>query len=572
MKIPLLSIDKLTYLTIAFLLFNLLVNNHQVSLWDEDEAAYAGFGTQMLQSGDWVNPTFKYSTIHRKTPLHFWTITASFAVFGANEFALRLPSVLAILLSCWLVFALGKPIFGVLNAKRAALILSSSILLPMMAKIAFTDATLLCFSTLSVLSLFNYLYQPNWRWNVGLWIGVALGILTKGPPIIILLGGIWVLLAIFHPKRKNLMGTHPWFYGVLALLPFAAWCYASYSQDYALWEQSGSLLSFAAWWQLEFEDKKIHLLPFLWDWYVLRRIGGEVLGQGGFWGYHWVVLTVAFLTWLPFWFSAWGGLFSHIKRPTDKQLLLLIWLAIGWLFWELMSSKLPSYSMAAQPALALAIALFIEKIEEKKTWDWGQKIGFGLFLFIFSSVATGLPIASYLLLGDFTIWYTIPVSVMVFVLLYNVWIARKQTVYLFQNLVLFGLGFMAAVWLFVAPMIERTPIKSFDDVVQQSVQLAEGKTTQFALCGLDRKQLKISLFVYGQQAFGAVKEWTLEEALKAYESPAAVIIVLGTEQFSNFEEAFAQKKRTFAPQRIEHWSTDDELKAHPFYIISNIDK
>ena len=55
----------------AFLAFNLLLYNDAISLWDEDEAAYAGFAQQMLDSGDWVNPAYQWSSIHRKPPLHF---------------------------------------------------------------------------------------------------------------------------------------------------------------------------------------------------------------------------------------------------------------------------------------------------------------------------------------------------------------------------------------------------------------------------------------------------------------------------------------------------------------------
>ena len=57
----------------VFLAFNLLLFNHDISLWDDDEAAYAGFGQQTLASGDWVNPRSLWADIHRKPPLHFST-------------------------------------------------------------------------------------------------------------------------------------------------------------------------------------------------------------------------------------------------------------------------------------------------------------------------------------------------------------------------------------------------------------------------------------------------------------------------------------------------------------------
>src|SRR5579864_6702765 len=69
----------------------LLVGNARTSLWDQDEAAYAGFARTMLKDGDWVVPRFLWSEPHRKPPLLFWCIATSFRLLGESEFALRLP-------------------------------------------------------------------------------------------------------------------------------------------------------------------------------------------------------------------------------------------------------------------------------------------------------------------------------------------------------------------------------------------------------------------------------------------------------------------------------------------------
>jgi 4-amino-4-deoxy-L-arabinose transferase-like glycosyltransferase len=106
----------------AFLAFNSLLFNHDISLWDNDEAAYAGFAQQMLDSGDWVNPHYQWSSIHRKPPLHFWTVAVSFSLLGVNEFALRLPSVLAVWLTCASLWWFGRRLFGEDRAAWAATI------------------------------------------------------------------------------------------------------------------------------------------------------------------------------------------------------------------------------------------------------------------------------------------------------------------------------------------------------------------------------------------------------------------------------------------------------------------
>ncbi|CAA6800061.1 MAG: Glycosyltransferase family 39 protein (Fragment) [uncultured Aureispira sp.] len=561
------------YLIGLLFVVNLLWMNHSVSLWDEDEAAYAGFGMTMLETGDWVEPAYQWSVIHRKTPFHFWSVALSYKLFGINEFALRIPSVLAILLTCWFVFLLGRPLFGQKNAGRAAIILATSIQLPLMGKIALTDASLLLFQTIGVLSLLNYLYRPSWKWNASLWFAMAMGILVKGPPIILLIGGMWLLLAIFHPKRKHLIGTHPWVFGWLAIAPFAAWCYASYSQDVLLWEQAGKDIPFAEWWQEEDNGHKIHLLPFLWEWYVLRRIGGSVLGQSGFWGYHLVVLTVAFLTWLPFWFLTLKASFKSFFKPSDKVLILSVWLAIGWLFWEFMSSKLPSYSMGAQPALALLMALQIAELETQEEDSKMLNFGLALYAFIFSIVSIALPILGVYLLGDWTLVYLLPMSLVLLVLLIKVLKTRKNTEQLFQYTAIFGGLFMFLLWTCVSPVIEQSSIKSFDKIVATAYQESgENKAARLIFTGLDIKQQKISLLVYAEQQFGAYEEMHAPEAMQAFLENEAVVLVIGQDAIEPLQKAFQKAKIPFEAKKVLHRSTDHALQSHDFWVIGNVER
>jgi 4-amino-4-deoxy-L-arabinose transferase-like glycosyltransferase len=551
---------------------NLLVNNHQVSLWDEDEAAYAGFAQQMVATGDWVNPNYPQSVIHRKTPLHFWAIGGSYQVFGENEFGVRFSSALAIFLTCLLVYFGTRNWLGQTVAERAAVILATTIQLPLMGKIAFTDATLLLFETGAMIGLVRYLYQPHWRWNVLLWTSMALGMLTKGPPIVVLVGGTWLLLAIFHPQRKNLIGTHPWLWGWLALLPFAYWAYLSYQQDYALWSSSNSPLPFVEWWnQAASDGRKIYLLPFLWDWYVLKRVGGAVLGQTGFPGYHLVILTVAFLTWLPFWPSTLKALGSRIiSKGSSERLVLVLWLVMGWFFWELMSSKLPSYALAAQPALALLMALQLSKIEEKG--DLPQLVRLGLWVYsgLFLVVIIGLPIGGYYVFGSIALGYLLPMTVVLLGILIQLWRSNKTLNSIYQHLAVFGGSFMLGLWLCVAPLIEQSPIKSFDNIIAIAAeQVPKPTEAQLVLTGLDLKQFKISLVFYAQQTFGSYQTASPLEAFQALQSEQPVVLVVGTVGIEELEGLFAAANLPFEATKVAHQSTDDQLRPHDYWIVSN---
>ncbi len=58
-----------------------------------DEPRYARIAEEMMRRGDWVLPTLKGSPWLEKPPLLYWMANVSYRVFGVNEFAARLLSV-----------------------------------------------------------------------------------------------------------------------------------------------------------------------------------------------------------------------------------------------------------------------------------------------------------------------------------------------------------------------------------------------------------------------------------------------------------------------------------------------
>ena len=62
------------------------------SLWDIDEGHNAEAAREMLDSGNWLVPTFNFQLRDHKPPLLYWLQIAGYEWFGVNEFAARLPS------------------------------------------------------------------------------------------------------------------------------------------------------------------------------------------------------------------------------------------------------------------------------------------------------------------------------------------------------------------------------------------------------------------------------------------------------------------------------------------------
>src|SRR4051812_24752279 len=80
-------------------------------LWDVDEGRNATAAYEMLEAGEWVIPTFNTQLRSHKPVLLYWLQMASYQVFGVNEFAARLPSALAALLTILAAYELGRRAF-----------------------------------------------------------------------------------------------------------------------------------------------------------------------------------------------------------------------------------------------------------------------------------------------------------------------------------------------------------------------------------------------------------------------------------------------------------------------------
>src|SRR5437660_1933923 len=94
------------------LLFAGCVLFHIVGTWslpliDRDEPRFAEASREMIERADYVVPYFNNQLRLVKPPLAYWAQAVSYRVFGENDFAARLPSVVAAALTVLLIFARG---------------------------------------------------------------------------------------------------------------------------------------------------------------------------------------------------------------------------------------------------------------------------------------------------------------------------------------------------------------------------------------------------------------------------------------------------------------------------------
>ena len=97
-----------------------------VSLLDPDEAHYAQLTREMIRARQWLIPTLDGLPFIDKPVLYHWLQAAAEALFGENEFALRLPSALAAVGLIWTVRWIGQSFAGRSAGNWAALSASLS--------------------------------------------------------------------------------------------------------------------------------------------------------------------------------------------------------------------------------------------------------------------------------------------------------------------------------------------------------------------------------------------------------------------------------------------------------------
>lgn len=349
-----------------------------MSLWDQDEAAYAAFGYTMNESGNYLIPDFIFSEIHRKPPLHFWSIAFSYKIFGVNEFAVRFPAALSISLLYLLVYSFVLKVF---RDKKTALfsvvVLATSFFVPSLAKVSVTDATLLLFSTLTAVALYYIIEYRSFKWLLVFWAAFGLALLHKGPPIILFTGAFGFLLLLFHPKRKNLLFLHPWFFLPIALVPLFYWGWLCNQQD------GGTFIN------------------WLIDWYILKRVSGSVLGQTGPPGTYVVTMLVFFLPYFMFFPAALKQVFVGLKKNNIDR-VLGCWFIGGWLFFEFLPSKLPAYVVVAHIPLAILIARSMVAYQPEKKLTALKLIQFVLVSILY----LGLVVAPFIILIPASAKYT----------------------------------------------------------------------------------------------------------------------------------------------------------------------
>src|SRR6267154_284729 len=148
------------------------------SLMDDVDAVQAQIARNMLQSGDWVTARLDGVAYLEKSPLKYWMIAVSFAIFGVHDWAARIPLALSAVLLCWVTARFAAWAFGRRAALYAGLVLGTSIGLFLFTRILIPDVILTLTITIALWGLLRVLEpsEPHpTRWAMAMWASMGAG-------------------------------------------------------------------------------------------------------------------------------------------------------------------------------------------------------------------------------------------------------------------------------------------------------------------------------------------------------------------------------------------------------------
>jgi 4-amino-4-deoxy-L-arabinose transferase-like glycosyltransferase len=337
-------------LLLAFAVIAFLPGFFQIPPVDRDEARFAQATKQMLETGQYVDIRFQDEVRYKKPVGIYWlqaaAVKAGEAVGISNArttiWLYRLPSLLgatgAVLLTYWAALAFVSRRTSLV----AALMMASSILLGVEARLAKTDAVLLftCVAAMGAMARI-YLQQrrspetkSGWLEPAILWTAIAGGVLVKGPLILMFVLLTAIALSILDRSARWLLALRPlagFAWMILLVLPWFA----------AIVAKSGTAF---------FSDALGHDM--------LAKVTSGQEAHGAPPGYYFLLFFVTFWPASPLAALAAPRVWQARREPGAQ--FLLAWLIPSWVVFEVVMTKLPHYVLPLYPAIAILIAGILE--------------------------------------------------------------------------------------------------------------------------------------------------------------------------------------------------------------------
>jgi 4-amino-4-deoxy-L-arabinose transferase-like glycosyltransferase len=212
------------------------VNLGATSIIDANEAFYSETPREMIESGDYISPTFNYEPRLNKPPLSYWVVAAFYRVSGVSLGAARLPIALGAMVILATAFLLGRQAFSTDAGLLAAITLAATPRMLLFSRRIIIDVYTAMFVGLTLLFFVLAETEPERRrrWLLAMYVSAALGVLTKGPVAVAipaLVFGVYLVLAGRLRTITRLMLPAGALIVAAIVLPYYAALYAQHGWD-----------------------------------------------------------------------------------------------------------------------------------------------------------------------------------------------------------------------------------------------------------------------------------------------------------------------------------------------------
>lgn len=323
------------------------------SLMDDVDAVQAQISRNMLTSGDWVTARLDGIVYLEKAPLIYWVIAISYNIFGAYDWAARIPIALSAMALCWLTAAFAVWAFGKRAGFYAGLCMATGIGLFLFTRILIPDVMLTFTTGLAMWAFLRALDEDEHHprlWAFLLAASLGTGLLLKSLIAVVfpIAAGL-IYLALTHQilSARTWKRLRPFSAALIILLIAAPWHILAALRNppyfvFTLFSGPGQYHGFL--WFFFINEQLLRFLNLRYprDYNTVPRLY--------FWLFH--------LLWLFPWsvyFPAVARLsFKPVDRAGKARLLALCWVGFVLIFFTFSTTQ-EYYSMPCYPALALLL-------------------------------------------------------------------------------------------------------------------------------------------------------------------------------------------------------------------------
>lgn len=337
------------YISVILIAVFRLLLTATIPLLDKTEARYAEIARIMQETNQWVVPQIDYGVpFWAKPPLSTWMSAASYVIFGVNEFAARFPS---FLLSVLLLVIAGK------MAKKSGVsfYLPGFILLTMPeflvhTGVVSTDTDLEFCVAIMMISFWKTMNsEKKTYWNYLFFVALGLGLLAKGPLIMVLTFPPLFLWCCLDTRRfRELFSKFSVITGILitAIIGIPWYYFAE--------RQSPGFLDY-------------FIIGEHYKRFVESGWKGDLYGSGHSQprGMIWVFMLIFGLPWMQIvFYKLWKTRKTIIKN--DWVSFLVLWLFWTPLFFTLSKNILHTYMLPVTMPIMFLIVYWWEDFTRKK--------------------------------------------------------------------------------------------------------------------------------------------------------------------------------------------------------------